>query len=180
LRAYLAGLSTLSAEFRQITLSSDGGRVIDSEGTLYLKRPGRFRWEYRSPAAQVIVADGDRVWLHDIELDQISHQSQDRALGGTPAQLLASDDPIEDHFRILPWDAGDERQWVELQPREEGGQVSKIRIGFIGDELDTLLMEDSFGQITRFSFTEPRRNPMLKEDLFRLERPIGGDYLNIR
>jgi outer membrane lipoprotein carrier protein len=180
LRAYLDDLDTLSSEFRQITLSSDGGRIVESAGTLYLKRPGRFRWEYRGPNAQVIVADGKRVWLHDIELDQVSHQGQESALGGTPAQLLASDDPIERHFRILPWDAGDQREWVELQPKAEEGQVAKIRIGFVGDDLDTLLMEDSFGQITRFSFTRTRRNPELDEELFRLEQPVGGDFLEIR
>jgi outer membrane lipoprotein carrier protein len=180
LRAYLTDLRTLSSEFRQITLASDGGRTLESRGTLYLKRPGRFRWEYRSPTEQIIVADGKRVWLHDVELDQISHQSQGSALGGTPAQLLASEDPIEDHFRVQPWDAGDEREWVELQPREKEGQVVKIRIGFDGEDLDTLLMEDAFGQITRFSFTKTRRNPRLDDDLFRLERPIGGDFLEIR
>ncbi len=89
LRGYLKGLETLRAEFHQYTLSADGGRMIESEGTLYLQRPGRFRWEYREPLEQVIVADGSRVWLHDIELDQISHQSQASALDGTPAQLLA-------------------------------------------------------------------------------------------
>lgn len=180
LRAYLGDLDTLSAEFRQMTLSSDGGRIVESEGTLYLKRPGRFRWEYRSPMEQVIVADGSRVWLHDVELDQVSHQSQDSALGGTPAQLLASDDPIERHFRIMSWDAGDQREWVELQPKGKEGQVARIRIGFVGAELDTLLMEDSFGQITRFSFAETRRNPGLGDDLFRLDRSAGGDLLEIR
>jgi outer membrane lipoprotein carrier protein len=180
LRTYLSNLATLSAEFRQFTLSADGGRMIESEGTLYLHRPGRFRWEYREPMAQLIVADGKRIWLHDIELDQISHQNQSRALDGTPAQLLASDEPIERYFEILNWDPGDGRDWVELQPRKADGQVTRIRIGFIGDALDTLLMEDSFGQITRFSFLATRRNPKLDEGLFKLDLPPGGDFLEIR
>jgi outer membrane lipoprotein carrier protein len=62
LKDYLKGLNTLTSEFHQYTLSADGGRMIESEGTLYLQRPGRFRWEYRAPMEQVIVADGDRVW----------------------------------------------------------------------------------------------------------------------
>lgn len=180
LRAYLRGLNTLVSEFRQITLASDGGRMVESQGTLYLKRPGLFRWEYRSPLAQLIVADGDRVWLHDLELDQISHQGQDSALGGTPAMLLASDEPIERQFEVLPWDAGDGREWVELQPKGEEGQVTLIRVGFVGEALDTLLMEDSFGQLTRFSFSETRRNPPLDDDLFRLDLPPGGAFLELR
>ncbi|MFZ1538192.1 MAG: outer membrane lipoprotein chaperone LolA [Chromatiaceae bacterium] len=180
LKDYLKGLNTLTSEFRQYTLSADGGRMIESEGTFYLQRPGRFRWEYRAPMEQVIVADGDRVWLHDIELDQISHQSQAKALDGTPAQLLASNEPIERHFEISTWDPGDGREWVELQPKDPDGQVKRIRIGFIGEALDTLLMEDSFGQITRFSFLDTKRNPKLDPKLFKLDRPIGGDFLEIQ
>lgn len=179
LKAYLAGLKTLSSEFEQRTLAGDGGRMVESKGTFYLKRPGRFRWEYRTPVEQVIVADGDRVWMHDIELDQVSHQGQDKALTGTPAQLLANEEPIERHFKILPWDGGGEREWVELQPKAEDTQVVKIRIGFVGNRLDTLLMEDRFGQLTRFIFTQTKRNPALKDDLFRMKRPIGGDFLQI-
>lgn len=177
LDAYLKGLDSLSAEFRQITLAADGGRIVEATGTLYLKRPGRFRWEYQAPMEQVIVADGKRVWLHDIELDQVSHQSQDNALAGTPAQLLASDDPVEKHFTVLPWDAGDQRDWLELQPKAGSGEIVKIRIGFVGAELDTLLMEDAFGQLTRLSFTSTKRNPSLSDDLFKLEKGAGGDLL---
>lgn len=176
---YLDGLQSLSAEFRQITLDADGGRMVESEGTLYLARPGRFRWEYRSPIAQVIVADGDRVWLHDLDLDQVSHQGQNRALQGTPAQLLASEEPIERHFEVLPWDAGDARDWVELIPKAQDGQVVRIRIGFVGGLLDTLLMEDSFGQITRFIFEDVERNPVLEDSLFVPDLPKGGEFLRL-
>jgi outer membrane lipoprotein carrier protein len=177
LQAYLSGLSTLSSDFEQITLSAGGGRTVESKGVFYLKRPGKFRWEYSSPIEQVIVADGKRVWLHDLELDQVSHRGQDAALTGTPAQLLANEEPIEHHFEILPWDAGDEREWVELIPKANDTQVVKIRIGFIGDRLDTLIMEDSFGQLTRFIFTGTKRNPSLKDDLFRLPRSATSDFI---
>ena len=179
LEDYLDGLKTLSSRFQQTTLSADGGRMAESKGTLYLKRPGKFRWEYDSPLKQIIVADGKRVWLHDLELDQVSHQGQNKALSGTPAQLLAAEEPIDRHFKVSPWDGGDEREWVELQPRKSDTQVVKIRIGFIGKRLDTLLMEDTFGQLTRFTFTNTKRNPSLKEDLFRLDESTGGDFLQI-
>jgi len=119
------------------------------------------------------------VWLHDLELDQISNQSQDRALRGTPAEVLAGGAPIERQFKVLPWDGGDGRDWVELQPKAEDTQVVKIRIGFLGDHLDTLLMEDSFGQLTRFTFTDTKRNPPLADSLFHLNLPPGGNFLNV-
>jgi outer membrane lipoprotein carrier protein len=179
LEDYLKGLRTLSSGFKQVTLSSDGGRMVESKGTFYLKRPGKFRWEYDDPVQQIIIADGKRVWLHDLELEQVSHQSQRKALSGTPALLLASEEPIDRHFKISKWDGGDQRDWVELQPRKDDTQIVKIRIGFIGKRLDTLLMEDSFGQLTRLTFTGTKRNPTLKENLFRLEESTGGDFLQI-
>jgi len=177
LRSYLKGLSTLSSTFEQTTLNADGGRMAESSGTFFLKRPGKFRWEYSAPTEQVIIADGKRVWLHDVELDQVSHKGQDSALSGTPAQLLANEEPIERHFSLAPWDAGDEREWVELSPKAKDTQVVKIRIGFIGDRLDTLLMEDSFGQLTRISFSGTKRNPTLKEDLFRLPQSRKSEFI---
>jgi outer membrane lipoprotein carrier protein len=177
LESYLKGLSSLSSRFDQVTLNADGGRMLESEGMLYLKRPGKFRWEYSTPNEQVIIADGKRVWVHDLELDQVSHKSQDSALAGTPAQLLANDEPIDRHFQVSPWEAGDEREWVELTPKAKDTQVVKIRIGFIGDRLDTMLMEDSFGQLTRFTFSGTQRNPGLKEDLFRLPRSATSNFI---
>ena len=179
LEDYLQGLRTLSSRFEQTTLSADGGRMARSRGTMYLKRPGKFRWEYDSPVKQIIVADGKRVYLHDVELDQVSHQSQKKALRGTPAQLLAAEEPVDRHFRVSRWDGGDERDWVELQPKKGDTEVVRIRIGFIGKRLDTLLMEDSFGQLTRISFTGTKRNPALKDGLFRLDQSPGGDFLQI-
>lgn len=179
LEDYLRGLRSLTADFRQFTLSSDGSRVVESGGTFYLRRPGKFRWEYEHPIKQIIVADGKRVWLHDLELDQVSHQSQRKALGGTPAQLLATEGPVNRHFKVTPWDAGDEREWAELQPKAKDAQVVKIRIGFVGKRLDTLLMEDRFGQITRFVFTGTKRNLRLNKDPFRFDASAVVDFLRI-
>jgi len=179
LQDYLRGLKSLVSDFRQITLNADGGRMVESRGTFYLRRPGKFRWEYKCPVKQVIVADGKRVWLHDLELDQVSHQSQTKALGGTPAQLLTTEGPVDRHFKVTPWDAGDAREWVELRPKAKDTQVVRIRIGFVGKHLDTLVMEDSFGQLTRFVFTGTKRNPKLDQDLFCFDASSVVDFLQI-
>jgi len=179
LEDYLQGLRSLVSDFRQLTLSSDGGRLVESRGTLYLERPGKFRWEYGSPVEQIIVADGKRVWLHDLELEQVSQQRQSKTLDGTPAQLLVGEGPIDRYFEVAPWDGGDERTWVGLRPRAEDTQVVRIRIGFIGKRLDTLVMEDRFGQLTRFIFTATERNPRLDADLFRFDSSAVNDFLQI-
>lgn len=179
LEDYLQGLKSLISDFRQITLSSSDSPMVESKGIFYLRRPGKFRWEYHNPVEQTIIADGKRVWLHDLELDQVSHQSQGQALNGTPAQMLATAGPIDRYFHVSPWDGGDEREWVELRPKAQDTQVEKIRIGFVGERLDTLVMEDSFGQLTRFILTNTRRNPRLDEDLFRLDTSTVGEFLRI-
>jgi outer membrane lipoprotein carrier protein len=168
-----------ASQFQQVTLSPDGQRMVKSNGMLYIKRPGKFRWVYLAPVKQIIIADGSRVWLHDLELDQISNESEDKALRGTPAELLAGQQPIDSEFKILPWNGGNGLQWVELQPKAKDTQIVKIRIGFAGDHLDTLLMQDTFGQLTRFTFTDTKRNPVLNDDLFQLRMPPGGNFLNV-
>jgi outer membrane lipoprotein carrier protein len=179
LKDYLRGLNSLSADFRQITLSADGGQMIESTGAFYLLRPNRFRWDYETPSDQQIVADGSRIYVHDKELNQVTHSSQKKILDGTPAQLLASEQPVEDYFTLRNLDEGDGRVWVELVPKTEDTEVVKLRIAFTDGQLDNLLMEDRFGQLTRFIFTDLKRNPQLDYAMFRFERPAGSDFLQV-
>jgi outer membrane lipoprotein carrier protein len=179
LKDYLSGLNALSADFRQITITADGGQTLESTGTFYLLRPNRFRWDYETPSDQQIIADGKRIYVHDKELEQVTHRSQKAVLDGTPAQLLASDQPVDEYFRLSNLDRGDGRTWVELIPKTADTEVAKLQIGFRRGELDTLLMEDRFGQLTRFIFTGLKRNPKLQYSMFRFKRPARGDFLQI-
>lgn len=175
---YLRGLSSLKASFKQITFNADRTQMMEANGTLYLQRPGRFRWEYEAPNRQVIVADGKRVYLHDLELAQVSHQSQAKALRGTPALLLADGGPIEQHFAARPIQSQDGRDWVELTPKASDTDVVRIELGFGGEELDSLIMEDSFGQMTRLNFSATQRNPRLDPGLFKVDQQAVDDFLS--
>ncbi|CRI64127.1 Outer-membrane lipoprotein carrier protein [Thiocapsa sp. KS1] len=175
---YLAGLTSLRADFEQFTFNAERTRMMESRGTLYLQRPGRFRWEYSTPNRQVIIADGSRVYLHDLELKQVSHQSQSRALSGTPALLLADGGPIEKHFEASPIEGTDGRTWVELVPKAQDTDVVRIELGFGKDNLESLIMEDSFGQTTRLNFTGAERNATLSPDLFKMEQGAMDDFLS--
>lgn len=176
---YLRGLNALQADFRQITIPADGGAALEANGTFYLLRPNRFLWEYDAPSTQRIVADGKRIYMHDTELNQVTHRSQKKILDGTPAQLLASREPPDKYFRIRNIDKGDHRTWAELIPKTQDTDVEKLQIAFVNGELDTLLMEDRFGQLTRFVFTDVDRNPQLQYSMFRFERPRGADFLSV-
>ncbi len=175
---YLAGLNSLRAQFEQFTFNAERTRMIESRGTLYLQRPGRFRWEYDAPNRQVIIADGKRVYLHDLELKQVSHQSQSQALSGTPALLLADGGPIGSHFTASVLPSTDGRDWVELIPKAQDTDVLRIELGFGKDQLESLIMEDSFGQTTRLNFSGAQRNTELSPDLFKMDQRATDDFLS--
>jgi outer membrane lipoprotein carrier protein len=177
LHRFLDGLQTLEAQFDQTVTSSDHVSTARARGTLYLSRPGRFRWSYTDPDGQLVVADGDRVWLYDPDLEQVSHQSQAEALRGTPALLLSDTGPVDKHFKVV--DLGDDMglDWVELIPKAKGSEVVKVLVGFKGDQLAALEMVDTFGQTTRFHFHNVQRNPKLNPALFHYTPPPGIDVM---
>ncbi|MES9930688.1 MAG: outer membrane lipoprotein carrier protein LolA, partial [Candidatus Thiodiazotropha sp. 6PDIVS] len=159
------------ADFRQTLQQPDYDQVFGSNGVFYLKRPGQLRWEYQTPSQQLIVADGSRVWLHDIELEQVSHRSQDAVLKGTPAQLLSDLGPVSQHFNVN--ELGDEGNltWLELIPKDEEAQFSSVRLALNDNSLERMEMFDNFGQVTRFFFDNMLRNPELNDSLFEFEPP---------
>ena len=171
---FLDGLQTFQADFEQI-VESGSGLTSPVYGVFYLKRPGRFRWDYKGDDAQLIVADGKRVWLLDRDLDQVSHQSQQRALRGTPAQLLSVKGGVERHFSIQRDYEADGLQWTRLIPKDEDSQMEQVSVAFEGDQLKRLEMTDKFNQTTRFRFTNTTRNPRLNASLFKFEAPPGFD-----
>jgi outer membrane lipoprotein carrier protein len=177
LNAFLQDLNTLQAGFRQTVQPTDDDNVYTSSGVFYLKRPGQLRWEYEDPATQVIVADGKRIWLHDLELEQVSHRSQKAALKGTPAQLLSGTAPVEEHFELQDLGERDGLSWVELRPREKEAQFEKLRLGLADDQLGRMEMYDKFGQITRFFFFDLKRNPKLSPELFVFVPPPQIDLI---
>lgn len=177
LERFLQGLTTLRAEFRQTVERPDDEGLYFSNGTFYLKRPGQLRWEYAGPYGQLIVADGSRIWLHDVELDQVSHRSQKAALEGTPAQLLSDPGPVTQHFEISEMPVADDLFWLELRPKDKDAQFSSVRLALVDNELRRMEMTDNFGQITRFVFSNVQRNPALNDELFIFRPPSGIDLI---
>ncbi len=175
---FLAGLHTLQADFHQTLHDGQTDDDNFASGTFYLSRPGRFRWDYTSPGKQYILADGQSVWFVEEDLEQVTQRFQKSALKGTPAQLLAGVGKVEDEFDLQELDDRPGMSRLELIPKDEDGQFIRITLGFRENELTSLEMIDKFGQITRFSFTNTRRNPQLDQDLFRFIPPPGYDILD--
>ena len=178
MQRFLDGLTTLQANFEQSILNTERTAANRSQGTFYLQRPSKFRWDYTEPEEQLIVADGRQIWLYDPELEQVSVTRQQTALAGTPAMLLVSGAPVEEAFEVIDIGSSQGFDWVELIPRDEESQFIRILLAFAGDQLQRMEMADKFGQTTRFQFYDIRHNPHFDSALFEFEPPDNVDLYN--
>ena len=175
LHRFVTTNSTLEARFEQSVLNDEHTQATRSQGVFYLQRPNKFRWDYSEPELQQIVADGRQIWLYDPELKQVSVQSQESALQGTPALLLISGDPVENSFEVIDLGRRQNMDWVELIPRDEESQYVRVLLAFVNSDLLRMEMADKFGQVTRFQFYDIQHNPTFKSTFFQFVTPRGAD-----
>jgi outer membrane lipoprotein carrier protein len=175
--SFLQGLEGLQAQFKQV-LTDRGGQAIDeASGTLSIRRPDRFRWDYREPYEQVIVADGSRIWLYDSDLEQVTVRKLDDTLSATPAMLLSGRGNLEDNFTVTQ--AGNEGkvQWVRMEPKRDDTDFKWVRLGFDGPVLRFMQLADKLGQTTNLEFSNVERNPPLDPSRFTFTVPPGADVI---
>lgn len=180
LKRFLAETRAFDAEFTQTIYSARGRTPQQSSGRVAIQRPGRFRWEVSAPFAQLLVGDGERVWLYDPELEQVSVRRMSDALGGTPAALLAGDGSaasLEAAFNFADDGERDGLQWVEARPKASDASFARVRLGLAGGTLRAMELHDHFGQVTAIGFGKLRRNPQLPEGHFRFQVPPGVDVI---
>lgn len=184
LEAFVREVKSGRADFTQTVTapSREGqpGRVKTSSGTFEFQRPGKFKFDYRKPFAQTIVADGQTLWLHDAELNQVTQRSQAQALGSTPAALIAAAPDLralQADFRLESAPARDGLQWVRATPLARDGQLQTIEVGFQGNALAALEILDSFGQRSVLKFARVETNPALGAATFVFKAPAGADVL---
>jgi outer membrane lipoprotein carrier protein len=140
-------------------------------------RPGKFRWQIDKPYSQLLLGDGERVWVHDPDLRQVTVRKAGTALGGTPAALLAGESTIEKNFGLSETGDKDGLEWVEAIPKSQDSGFEKVRLGFAGNELRAMELLDSLGQTTSLLFTHLERNPRLAPALFRFTPPANVDVV---
>jgi len=176
-QAYLRSTQTASADFEQQVFDREKKLVQRSRGSFTLQRPGRFRWSYAQPYAQLIVGDGKRVWIYDEDLNQVTVRAMARALGSTPAALLAGAADVERAFELTDAGQRDGLEWVEAKPREREAGFERIRLGLGTAGVQAMELTDHFGQSTLLRFSNIARNPKVDPDAFRFVPPKGADVL---
>ncbi|MEF9999456.1 MAG: outer membrane lipoprotein chaperone LolA [Comamonas sp.] len=184
LEAFMQGAQAGKADFTQtVTAPAKDGQAARSKtssGQFSFQRPGRFKFEYRKPFEQVIVADGKTLWMYDADLNQVTQRAQAKVLDATPAAILASAASVQAlraDFDLKAAPDQDGLQWVEALPKAKDGQLKSVRVGFAGDKLAAVDMLDSFGQRSLMRFTGVQTSASLPAETFKFVAPKGADVL---
>jgi outer membrane lipoprotein carrier protein len=173
----LGNLQSLEAQFKQ-TLTDSKGQVTDqSSGTLAIRRPNRFRWDYREPHEQLIVSDGARIWLYDPDLEQVTVRRLTDSLSATPAMLLSGEGKLADNFRVTRTSQDTMAQWVMMEPKRNDTDFKWVRLGFSGEVLKFMQLADKLGQITTLEFSDVEKNAPLDASRFTFTVPPGADVI---
>ncbi len=175
--SFIRGTQSARADFEQKVYDRNKKLVQESRGSFSFVRPGKFRWAFSKPYAQLIVGDGEKVWVHDSDLNQVTVRKLSHALGATPAALISGSADVEKSFDFT--DSGDSEglQWLDAKPKEKEAGFERIRMGFGASGIDAMELVDQFGQTTRLRFTNFERNPKLDPATFRFTPPKGADLL---
>jgi len=176
LRSFVRDVKSGHADFTQTVTSPDGARKKSSAGSFDFARPNRFRFAYAKPFEQTIVGDGEKVWIYDADLNQVSSRKLGQALGATPAALLAGGS-LERDFDLANLPAKDGLEWAEAKPKAKDGAFQAVRVGFKGGELAALEIIDSFGQRSLLRFNGFVANPPVNAEAFRFKVPAGADVI---
>ncbi|OFZ92521.1 MAG: outer membrane lipoprotein carrier protein LolA [Betaproteobacteria bacterium RIFCSPLOWO2_02_67_12] len=176
-QVYLRTTQSGRADFVQQVFDRNGKRVQESKGSFLFLRPGRFRWSYAKPYPQLIVGDGERIWIHDLDLNQVTVRKLASAIGSTPAALLAGAADIEKAFVLSEAGAKDGLEWLDAKPRERESGFERVRLGLGVAGVEAMELVDHFGQTTLLRFSGIARNPKLEGTEFRFTPPPGADVL---
>ena len=178
LRYFFNEIQTFEANFGQEVLDESMDAIDSGRGRVMIKRPGLFMWDYEPPEAQKIIGDGDRVWIYDVDLEQVTVRDQQQSLGRTPALLLAGTQDIEQNYTIIDIGTQGRFDWVNLIPVDEESGFTEVRIGFEDNRLRLMELLDNLGQRTRMSFVDLKENQPIPDSSFDFVPPAGVDVID--
>jgi outer membrane lipoprotein carrier protein len=179
LKTFIAATHSAQANFTQEVLDQNGKRIQSASGIMQFQRPGKFRWTYQKPYEQLIVGDGTRFWLYDVDLNQVTVRKLDKALGSSPAALLSGSNEIERGFSLTENGNRDGMEWLQAAPLGQDSSFNQILMAFNAQsELVVMELNDMFGHKTVLRFSAMQRNPKLSEKQFHFTPPKGADVVS--
>ena len=175
LEKFLAKTQTLEANFQQTLRTHEGEILQQTEGKFYLNRPGKFRWNYKTPYEQVIVSDGERIWIYDVDLQQVTVQTQNAGLPSSPMALLQDSAKLYQSFTVSPLDEKDGVYRLKLESKSKESDFTEIVVGVDAKGLRFMQLHDQFEQVTDIVFSEITTNTNLAKEIFEFTPPEGVD-----
>ena len=176
LKDFIRDVTSARAQFTQTVTSPDGAKKKTSSGSFEFARPNRFRFAYAKPFEQLIVADGQKVWIFDADLNQASSRQISSALGATPAALLAGG-ALDNDFNLTALPAKDGLAWVQALPKQKDSAFKSVRVGFKGKDLAAVEIVDAFDQRSNLLFTQFTPGVEFPAEHFRFTPPAGADVI---
>jgi outer membrane lipoprotein carrier protein len=182
LNAFVNNISSMSSEFSQVVLDKKGLKLQDVEGVMLFKRPNKFRWDYLKPYQNQIISDGDRLFMYDQDLRQVSINPIAKVAGSTPLLIIAGKN-IEKYFTLrniedqVANEMNQNIKWVEAVPKEEGAGFNKVILGLTENKLSVMKIVDAFEHTTTISFKNAKYNVTLVDNDFLFKLPTGVDVV---
>lgn len=176
LKAFWANTHAAQGTFVQSVVAKSGRKPQNSSGHFALARPGKLRWAYEKPYALLLVANGEKLWTYDADLNQVTISKMDKALGASPAALLTGES-LDKHFKLSEAGSASGLEIVDAQPKSADGTFARVRIGLSNNLPRLMEVRDNFGQVTTLLFADFQPNPLLDRDTFRFTPPEGADVV---
>ena len=183
-KAFVASTQSAKGEFSQRLVKQDklapAGTAtakvsVPSTGTFVFARPGKFIWTYQKPYAQLLQADGERLFIYDKDLNQVTSRKLGNALGSSPAAILFGSNDLEKNFTLKEAGSKGGLEWLDATPKSKDTTFEHIGIGLKDGVPEAMELRDTFGQISLLTFTHFEKNPSLHSDQFKFVVPKGAD-----
>ncbi|WP_154223471.1 outer membrane lipoprotein chaperone LolA [Marinicella rhabdoformis] len=169
------GLSTMRAEFTQFEVNEDNKHGEESHGLVWLKAPSQFRWHYKQPIEQLIIADGHKVWVYDEDLEQVTVKKQNNQLN--PIYVIINKDLSNQHYNIKFETESNGTSWISLTPKKQSEEVKTVWLALKDKQLSQIKVVNHLDQTMIFEFHDSVKNPKLEDDLFQFSPPEGVDVI---
>lgn len=181
LHQLLSQTRSLQGDFNQVTTDQEGEVVEENTGTFAIKRPGLLRWHIEEPFEQLLVSDGETLWVHDPDLEQVTINTVDEQMQQNSALLLSSDlEKIQANYRVDEVRREDEQKTFALVPLNESNAFERLELQFEGEQLTGWQLYTALGEKSTFSFSDLQINQPISDQLFQFEPPPGADVLDER
>ena len=178
LQRYLENYKSLTGQFTQMISSEKSQHIQSSAGEFWIQKPNRFRWHYSTPYVQKIISNGEKLWIYDEDLEQVTIKEASQSIESSPLAVIVGATSLDTAFDVTPVDGLDNLQWLRLIPNAEANSFEFIEVGFKNGLLSKMRLKDNFGQTTHLTFTDVMVDSSIDTNRFEFAVPEGADVFN--